>query len=107
MFAKDNAELCTGGLVFDGRVINLRDVQCGVESYILSAFHMGLWTAHRNDEVDYVAALDAVPAEQVPEWHGRYCVSPEVICFGKALLPARFWYDTSKALDYWDTSVRF
>lgn len=51
--------------------------------------------------------MAALPTEQVAQWHCQYCVSGEAIFFRKALLPARFRYETQKGLEYWKTPMPF
>lgn len=99
--------------MFDKCEMHLPDVRRAVESVLLSGksvnngLDMTRWTYRTDCEVAYVAALAGLPAEQMLQWRGRYCVSPDPICFWKAYCPAHFQYETPKGLDYWDTAIQF
>lgn len=68
---------------------------------------MDLLTNRTNSEVDYVAKLVVMQAEQVASWFGLYFISADKICFPKVLLQARFMYESLRGIDYWESSVRF
>lgn len=73
MYAVENADLRTRGTVFDKHVMHLRDVRRSVDSWLLSVksidpwLDIDFWTYRTNGEVEYVAALAALPAEQVSQ----------------------------------------